>query len=1305
MTTKLKSNCLTVALTACVGFVSFSCGAGTAAIAGGGGSSAGGDIDSPAVVTGVTLNAKTSPATIGFTLTDADGGLLPVIDLFYARSGQASKPITQAIPNGSLALGVNSFNWDFTMEGDLGNGEFIDGVGIQVQVRGGTSVLAPGAFITGALQNSVADGRVGNDAPVVVSLDLGSAPELSGNVDVRIELSDTSDDFVDVVLEFKLASEPDSAFRPARSTSIAADLPAEADALKSIPATAGGSTFVFRWESQFAAAFGLPMTESQLPGLEVDVELRAIARDSVVSGSELRAMLRIDNNAPPQAVLNGSSFALGIKDRGHIPVPMQLFDAESDDLDVVLQWAADNQPFPNLPSTPDDLRDLLSNPTRATERQQLQIAVEAPLAFTGRVGGLKNPLPTNQIRLPELASTQAGLLSHGVTGRTLEIMRLAKIEPAPWGNVAGAEFMNPKMAVFHSDGRSLLVLDETPGGGFAQVIKFDMETGISEPGVFALVPGDPIALAFDPSGTRLFVATTTQLARFDSIDGTQDGVSVKLLFSGVVPRDIAPLGTDVVVATSLGSLLRIDYETGKIESLVSGLQDPHGVVLDPVDEGKLYVSERSANQILHIDLDELVPLVVAATLDPSGPLSGDAIPEPRHLAIERGGARLLVMCEDAITGDASLRSLDLRSPIDFDGALDGKADPFVREIEIPLVATGAGITTGADGARLIVSFSANLFIGGGVIQRRGVVSYDETIQVMTLDEDLAEIVGGTVTVPIPVGTPWRILAPLLARSDPAGRANNFLWDTSDVPDPLQVRLRILPIDGDLGVEGAAGRPFRPSFDASASLSTIAPPRSVAAADLDGDGDLDLVSANFGAETLTPFFQTTPGVFTAAFGAVLVGFSPRSVEAADLDGDGVMELVVVGGSDALTLFFQALPEVFVSSSTLTTGASPQSVAAADLDGDGNIDLVSADGGSDTLTLFFQKAPLPGSTEPVFTPGASTLTTGASPQSVAAADLDGDGDLDLVSADFGSSTLTLFFQGAPLAGSTEPVFTPGATTPAPGASPRDVAAADLDGDGDLDLVSANQISSTLTMFFQGAPLAGSTEPVFTPGASMPSAGTSPVSVTAADLDGDGDLDLVSANLLSDTLTLFFQSAPVPGSTEPVFTPGASPLSTGAGPSSVIAADMNGDGNIDLVSADQGLTLFLQSATQVFRQGASTLQTGSFPRDVAVADLDADGDIDLVSADGALFLQSAPGVFTPGASTLQMGVDPQAVVAADLDGDGDIDLVSADEDSKSLKLFFQEAPLPGSTEPVFTPGASTLSAGASPRAPIAADLDGDG
>jgi hypothetical protein len=218
--------------------------------------------------------------------------------------------------------------------------------------------------------------------------------------------------------------------------------------------------------------------------------------------------------------------------------------------------------------------------------------------------------------------------------------------------------------------------------------------------------------------------------------------------------------------------------------------------------------------------------------------------------------------------------------------------------------------------------------------------------------------------------------------------------------------------------------------------------------------------------------------------------------------------------------------------------------ADLDGDGDLDLASANGfdiivppdpddpddlgsvveGSDTLTVFFQTAPGVFDLAPSLTLGGPGLTDGAI--SVAAADMDGDGDLDLVSANALGSTLTVFYQTE--AGVFDRVPSLTLDNPMANGSAQSVKAADLDGDGDTDLVLANpgggtpteEGINTVTVLLQTR--AGVFEPATLSLSGAPTVFTLlKADAAVADMDGDGDVDILSANGSSGNLTVFYNA----------------------------------------------------------------------------------------------------------------------------------------------------------------------------------------
>ncbi len=341
------------------------------------------------------------------------------------------------------------------------------------------------------------------------------------------------------------------------------------------------------------------------------------------------------------------------------------------------------------------------------------------------------------------------------------------------------------------------------------------------------------------------------------------------------------------------------------------------------------------------------------------------------------------------------------------------------------------------------------------------------------------------------------------------------------------------------------------------------PTSLAAADLDGDGDQDLAVASAGSEAVTVLKNNGAGNFnkTAAVPAPVEGGAKLVV--ADLDSDTDQDLAVAhrdAGLMTILLNDGAAHFHQPASSPVPAGPSPWGrFAAADLDGDTDQDLAVANNWNPgTVTIlendgtgdFHQAASSP---EPVGE---------VRPTAVAAADLDGDGDQDLaVPLRYAATVAILENDGTG-------DFAEAPTSPEPvGKEPWEVAAADLDGDGDQDLAVVNKGSSLRCRNYGNVTIllndgAGN----FSTSHNEPVA-VHPLSLAPADFDGDRDQDLAVAHgcpfapafvtILKnkDTGTGDFGQAPT------------GPEAAGGSVSDLAAADFNGDGEPDLAIANGG------------------------------------------------------------------------------------------------------------------------------------------
>jgi hypothetical protein len=329
------------------------------------------------------------------------------------------------------------------------------------------------------------------------------------------------------------------------------------------------------------------------------------------------------------------------------------------------------------------------------------------------------------------------------------------------------------------------------------------------------------------------------------------------------------------------------------------------------------------------------------------------------------------------------------------------------------------------------------------------------------------------------------------------------------------------------------------------------PHSVVAADVNGDGFMDLICANYYSGTLSILTNDSRGGFVLA-SSPMVGSNPQVVTAADVNGDGYVDLICADyGGNNLTVLTNDGHGGFVLASSPNTGLNPFSVTAADVNGDGKMDLISANLNDNTLTVL---------TNDGF--GGFVLacspTVGSYPESVAAADVNGNGSIELICANFNDNALMILTNdGNSIFGSN--------TTIKVGNGPVQVIAAKVTSDGNVDLICGNYLDNTLTVLTNNGNGGFGSNATY-------SVGLNPFFVTAADVNGDGKMDLISANSGDNTLTVLTNNGY--GS----FVLATSPI-VGSTPQSVVAADVNGDGKEDLISANFGavtLTVLTNATT---------------------------------------------------------------------------------------------------------------------------------
>jgi hypothetical protein len=286
----------------------------------------------------------------------------------------------------------------------------------------------------------------------------------------------------------------------------------------------------------------------------------------------------------------------------------------------------------------------------------------------------------------------------------------------------------------------------------------------------------------------------------------------------------------------------------------------------------------------------------------------------------------------------------------------------------------------------------------------------------------------------------------------------------------------------------------------------AQPNSIVAADFDADGDADLATANVSSDNVQVLRNNGSGNFLPlSAGPEDVGDNPTWLAAADLDGDEDVDLAVVNqDSDDVSILRNKGNGRFIKDTREGVGDGPRRLVIADFNGDSRPDLAVANSFDGTVTLlrnvgfgffvFFSQSPIVGA---------------SAPSAIVAPDLDGDGKLDLAFTNSGTANVSVF-RG--LGGGR---FRERSTSPegiGGGLTPLALTAADFDVDGAQDLAVAVSGSDQVAILRN----TGSGNLSLTP-TSPVTVGDFPLDIAAADLDGDSDLDLATPNGLGDNVTI--------------------------------------------------------------------------------------------------------------------------------------------------------------------------------------------
>jgi FG-GAP-like repeat/FG-GAP repeat len=462
------------------------------------------------------------------------------------------------------------------------------------------------------------------------------------------------------------------------------------------------------------------------------------------------------------------------------------------------------------------------------------------------------------------------------------------------------------------------------------------------------------------------------------------------------------------------------------------------------------------------------------------------------------------------------------------------------------------------------------------------------------------------------------------------------------------------------------------------------PFDLATGDFNRDGIPDLAVANADGNSISVLLGRGDGTFSRNDIAAS-GQNPRGIAVADVNNDGKPDLIYSGyATGVVQVLIGNGAGGFTKGVTYVSSAlHPQGLATADFDHDGHLDVAVAYESATGLRILY------GNGGTAFT--ARTITGDANLNVLGLADFNGDGWMDVAAASTANSIVAIYLASASGLAHTQ--------TSVVGSSPRGVAIGDLNHDGIPDLVTANRASSTVSVL-PGDPAHRGT---FLSHAEV-AAGLGSRALVLADFDADGRLDIATANQSAASATVlsnrtFFESS--------AFAFRRATIGDETTVSQITKipqpADFNRDGRADLAVGGEtfeSITILLTGKPAV------SLPVDGVLDDFSVADVNGDGNPDVVYATQGpdvvgTYLGDGRGGFVKAPTTPSARVIRLAT--GDMNRDGRADLVSVGFDD-AVNSWVLQVSLAGSAGRFALPATTVLLPGFTPSLAVG-DLNRDG
>ncbi|HET9503536.1 MAG TPA: T9SS type A sorting domain-containing protein [Hymenobacter sp.] len=326
------------------------------------------------------------------------------------------------------------------------------------------------------------------------------------------------------------------------------------------------------------------------------------------------------------------------------------------------------------------------------------------------------------------------------------------------------------------------------------------------------------------------------------------------------------------------------------------------------------------------------------------------------------------------------------------------------------------------------------------------------------------------------------------------------------------------------------------------------PSGLVAVDVNNDGKLDLLTANYNPSVASVLLGNGNGTFRPVLAYSSGGSGASKLAVADVNGDSKPDILITNEvNGTVGVLLGNGDGTFQAATTYSVGGA-YDIVVADVNGDGKLDLLTTSGGVGPGTA----GVLLGNGNGTFLPVATFSTGGSYPLGLAVADVNGDGKPDLLTANNSTNNAGV------LLGNGNGTFQAPLTYNISG-HPYGLRAADVNGDGKIDLIAT--ISDPSAAGTVGVVL-GNGNGTFRPATTYRTGGYGPAGLAVADVNGDGQPDLLATNQLSTAQGVGVLPNTGSGAFPNAYTFPLTLYTTPRYPRDIIAADVNSDGKPDLL-----------------------------------------------------------------------------------------------------------------------------------------------